>query len=58
MKTKTIQQRSKRTPRPFINPHVFSLMSVPFPVFVTDRNDKVVPTITLPEFIQLSHYKE
>lgn len=31
-----------------------SLLSIPFPVFVTDSAGKVVPTVTLPEFDQLA----
>jgi hypothetical protein len=35
------------------SPLLLSLLSMPFPVFVTDASGKVVPTITLPEFGQL-----
>ncbi len=48
---------SRRRPS-MINPHVFSLMSIPFPVFVTNEKGKVVPTITLPEFAQITRYQE
>lgn len=36
-----------------LNPHLYSLMTIPFPVFVTDAHDKIVPTISVPEFHQL-----
>lgn len=48
--------------RPSINPHVYSLMTIPFPVFTTNAEGKVVPTISVPEFQQLvlegSRYQE
>lgn len=50
--------RRTRLQRPVLNPHVFSLMSVPFPVFVTNEDGKIVPTITLPEFAQITRYQE
>lgn len=53
-----IASRRRRAAAPEINPNVFSLMSIPFPVFITDENGRVVPTITLPEFAAISHYKE
>lgn len=55
MKTRTRKNQTKPLQ---INPHVFSLMTIPFPVFVTNRDGKVVPTITAPEFAQLTRYKE
>lgn len=64
MKTTTLARptrspsRLRRASRIAINPHVFSLMSLPFPVFVTDETGKIVPTITLPEIAQITHYKE
>lgn len=61
MKTKLPTASRHRASRPrsaVINPHVFSLMSIPFPVFVTNEKGKVVPTITLPEFAQITRYQE
>ena len=48
----------RRRRQAVINPHVFSLMSIPFPVFVTNEKGKIVPTITLPEFAQITRYQE
>jgi len=49
---------TRRRRQAVINPHVFSLMSIPFPVFVTNEKGKIVPTITLPEFAQITRYQE
>ncbi len=58
MKTTQPASRSQKKTRSlplhsFLNPHVYSLMTIPFPVFVTDKQDKIIPTITVPEFHQL-----
>lgn len=62
MKTTPRPNRRPHHLRPTINPHVYSLMTIPFPVFTTNAEGKVVPTISVPEFQQLvlegSRYQE
>ncbi|PAW77704.1 MAG: hypothetical protein B9S32_10535 [Verrucomicrobia bacterium Tous-C9LFEB] len=49
---------SRRRRQAVLTPQAYSLMSIPFPVFVTNEKGKVVPTITLPEFAQITRYQE
>jgi hypothetical protein len=56
MKTNNKAKRSHSAR--IVNEQVHSLMSSPLPVFVTDREGRVIPTITLPEFQRLARYME
>lgn len=47
-----VRSRLRRRAAP-IDPELYSLMSMPFPVFVMDDNGRVVPTISAQEYAQL-----